>query len=109
VSLIVEAAKKLAAEHIHARLVSMPSWDLFDAQSAEYRASVFPPAIQARLAVEAGIAQGWHKYVGDAGDVLSIERYGASAPYQVLFEKFGYTPENVVARAKLVLGKIRTT
>ncbi len=102
---IVAAQKKLAEENIHARIVSMPSWDLFDAQSKEYRDSVLSPQFKARLAVEAGIAQGWHKYVGDKGDVLSIERYGASAPYQVLFEKFGYTVENVVARAKHVLSQ----
>lgn len=105
VSLIVEAQKKLAAENIHARLVSMPSWDLFEAQSREYRDSVLLPAVSARLAVEAGIAQGWHKYVGDRGEVLSIDRYGASAPYSVLFEKFGFTAENVAARAKQVLGR----
>jgi transketolase len=106
VALIVEAAKKLAAEKIHARLVSMPSWDLFDAQPEEYRRSVLPPSIKARLAVEAGVAQGWSKYVGEAGDVLSIERFGASAPYQVLFEKFGFTPDNVAARAREVLKRL---
>jgi transketolase len=106
VALIVEAAKKLAAEKIHARLVSMPSWDLFDAQPEEYRRNVLPPSIKARLAVEAGVAQGWSKYVGEAGDVLSIERFGASAPYQVLFEKFGFTPDNVAARAREVLKRL---
>jgi transketolase len=106
VALIVEAAKKLAAENIRTRLVSMPSWDLFDAQPQEYRHSVLPPAVKARLAVEAGVAQGWTKYVGDAGDVLSIERFGASAPYQVLFEKFGFTPDNVAARAREVLSRL---
>lgn len=103
VQLVVGAQKKLAEEGIQARVVSMPSWDLFDAQSREYRDSVLPPSVKARFAVEAGVAQGWSKYVGDKGDVLSIERYGASAPYQVLFEKFGYTIDNVVARAKRLL------
>lgn len=103
VPLIVGAQKKLAEQNIHARVISMPSWDLFDAQPREYRDSVLPPDIRARLAVEAGVALGWSKYVGDAGEVLSIERFGASAPYQVLFEKFGFTVENVVARAKQVL------
>lgn len=106
VQLVVGAAAKLAEEGIHARVVSMPSWDLFDAQSKEYRSSVLHPNVRARLAVEAGIAQGWSKYVGDKGDVLSIERYGASAPYQVLFEKFGYTVQNVVDRAKKVLSEM---
>lgn len=105
VGLIVAAREKLAAENIRARLVSMPSWDLFDAQPQEYRDTVLLPSVQARLAVEAGVAQGWHKYVGDAGDVLCMTGYGASAPYQVLFEKFGFTPDNVVARAKQVLAK----
>lgn len=105
VQLIVGAANKLAEENIQARVVSMPSWDLFEGQSKEYRDSVFPKAVTARLAVEAGIAQGWSKYVGDDGDVLSIERYGASAPWQVLFEKFGFTVDNVVARAKRVLAR----
>lgn len=103
VSLALAAREKLAAENIHARVVSMPSWDLFDAQPQTYRDSVLLPSVRARLAVEAGVAQGWHKYVGDAGAVLSIERFGASAPYQVLFEKFGLTADNVVARAKQVL------
>ncbi len=108
VQLVVGAQKKLAEEGIRARVVSMPSWDLFEQQSKEYRDSVFPPNVRARLAVEAGVAQGWSKYVGDKGDVLSIERFGASAPYQVLFEKFGYTVENVVARAKEMLSEYKS-
>ena len=106
VQLVVGAQKKLAEEGIRARVVSMPSWDLFEQQSKEYRDSVLLPHVRARLAVEAGVAQGWSKYVGDKGAVLSIERFGASAPYQVLFEKFGYTVENVVARAKQVLSEL---
>lgn len=108
VQLVVGAQKKLAEEGIRARVVSMPSWDLFEQQSKEYRDSVFPPNVRARLAVEAGVAQGWSKYIGDKGDVLSIERFGASAPYQVLFEKFGYTVENVVARAKEMLSEYKS-
>lgn len=103
VQLVAGAQKKLAAEGIRARVVSMPSWELFDAQPQEYRNEVLPPAVRARLAVEAGVAQGWHRYVGDGGDVMSIERFGASAPYQVLFEKFGYTVDNVVARARALV------
>lgn len=102
VSLALAAAQELAKENIRARVVSMPSWDLFDAQPQAYRDSVLPPSVKARLAVEAGVAQGWHKYVGDRGDVLCMEGYGASAPYQVLFEKFGFTVANVVTRAKRV-------
>jgi len=103
VSLLVQAREKLAAENIHARVVSMPSWDLFEAQPQAYRDSVLPPSVHARLAVEAGVPQGWHKYVGAQGAILGIERYGASAPYQVLFEKFGFTVEHVAARAKQLL------
>ncbi len=105
VSLIVDAQKKLAEQGIQARVVSMPSWDMFDDQPKEYRDSVLPPAIKKRLAVEAGVSQGWCKYVGDEGAVLGQDSYGASAPYQVLFEKFGFTADNVVAHAKQLLGK----
>lgn len=105
VQLIVGAQKNLAQENIGARIVSMPSWDLFESQSKEYRDSVLPPNVRARLAVEAGVSQGWHKYVGERGEVLSIERYGASAPYQVLFEKYGYTVDNVVERVKKMLSE----
>lgn len=105
VSLIVEAQKKLAEQVVQARIVSMPSWDMFDGQTQEYRDSVLPPEIKARLAVEAGVPQGWDKYVGDGGVVMGLDSYGASAPYQVLFEKFGFTADNVVAHAKQLLGK----
>ena len=104
--LIVEAQKKLAQENIQARLVSpCPAGTCLTSQPREYGESVLLPAVKARLAVEAGVAQGWSKYVGDAGDVLAIDKYGASAPYQVLFEKYGYSVDNVVARAKQVLGR----
>jgi transketolase len=96
----VAAQQKLAEEGIAARVVSMPSWELFDAQPQEYRDEVLPPSMRARLAVEAGVAQGWHKYVGAAGGVISIDRFGESAPSKVLFEKFGFTINNVVARAR---------
>jgi len=86
-------------------VVNMPSWELFERQPRDYRHAVLPPAITARLAVEAGVAQGWHRYVGPAGDVVSIERFGASAPYKVLWEKFGFTAENVTARALALLGQ----
>lgn len=105
VQLIVAAQPKLAEKGISPRLVSMPSWELFDAQPPAYRDSVLLPSVRARLAVEAGVAQGWHQYVGDAGDVIAMERYGASAPYQVIFEKLGFTADNVVARAMKLLGK----
>ena len=100
VSLIVEAAEQLAVEGIVARVVSFPSWELFEAQEEDYRASVLPKHIGARLAVEAGATLGWERY---ASAVVGIDHYGASAPYKVIFERFGFTVENVVARAKELL------
>jgi len=103
VSLIVGAQKKLAEQGIAARIVSMPSWELFDAQPQAYRDAVLPPSIRARLAVEAGVTQGWAKYVGLDGDAIGLDRFGASAPFAVIFEKLGFTVDNVVARAKKLL------
>ena len=80
VGLIVSAAERLQAQGVAVRCVSMPSWELFDARPQADRDAVLPPSVSARLAVEAGVAQGWHRYVGDAGDVLSVDRFGASAP-----------------------------
>jgi transketolase len=106
VSLAMEAREGLAAQGIGARVVSMPSWELFDAQPKAYRDQVLPPAVKARLAIEAGVPQGWAKYVGDAGEVLSVgERFGASAPAKVLFEKYGLTSGNAAARARALLGQ----
>jgi transketolase len=100
VQLVVGAQQKLQEQGVAARVVSMPSWELFDAQPLEYRDAVLSPAICARLVVEAGVTQGWHKYVGSDGDVIGLDRFGASAPYQVIFEKLGFTVDHVVARAK---------
>ncbi|HXV80008.1 MAG TPA: transketolase [Candidatus Binatia bacterium] len=105
VPLVVGARQKLAEQKIQARVVSMPSWELFDAQSREYRESVLPSAVRPRLAVEAGLPQGWHRYVGDGGDVVGIERFGASAPGNVVMEKLGFTVEHVVERAVSLLEK----
>ncbi len=105
VSLIYAAAQKLAEEGRSVRAVSFPSWELFEKQDEAYRESVLPKKIQARLAVEAGVSLGWERYVGASGKVISIERFGASAPYKVIFEKFGLTVENVVAQAKSILPK----
>jgi transketolase len=99
VSLIVAAAERLRAQGVAARCVSMPSWQLFDALPQTERDAVLPPSVSARLAVEAGAAQGWHRYVGDAGDVLSVERFGASAPAEVLLSKYGFTVDEVCRRA----------
>ena len=105
VSLIVEAQLKLEKQNIQTRLVSMPSWELFNAQPEEYRRSVFPPRIRARLAVEAGATQGWHRYVGDLGDVLGLDHFGTSAPGPVLMREDGFTVENVCKRALALLEK----
>jgi transketolase len=105
VALAVEAAAELAKHGTRARVVSFPSWELFAAQPQDYRDEVLPPSIAARLAIEAGVAQGWHRWVGDRGDVLSIEHFGASAPYQEIYRHFGLTVEHVVARAQALLGR----
>ena len=86
------------------RCVSMPSWELFDALPQLERDAVLLPSVGARLAVEAGVAQGWQRYVGDVGDVLSVERFGASAPAEVLLREYGFTVDNVCARAEALLG-----
>ena len=101
----VEAQAALKAEGIDARVISMPSFELFDAQSEEYKESVMPKAVRARVAVEAAATFGWHKYVGLDGAVIGLDHFGASAPYKVLFKEFGFTAENVAATAKKVLGK----
>ena len=103
VHLIVDAAQHLRATGLAVRCVSMPSWELFDAQPREYRDSVLPPAIRARVAVEAGTTQGWSRYVGDSGDVIGIDHFGASAPGDVNLREFGFTVEEVCRRAQAVL------
>jgi transketolase len=101
--LVLAAAEKLQQEGIAARAVSMPCWSLFDGQPPEYRESVLPPGVGARLAVEAGSPQGWHRYVGDDGDVLGVDRFGASAPGSEMLERYGFTVDNVCARARALL------
>ena len=104
VSLCVTAGEKLTAEGKKVRVVSMPSWELFEAQDAAYKESVLPKAVTKRLSVEAGASFGWHKYVGTEGDTVSIDRFGASAPGGVCMEKFGFSVDNVLAKAKALLG-----
>jgi len=99
VQLAVEAQRLLATKDITAAVVSMPCVEWFESQSQEYRDSVLPPEVPARVAVEAGIAQSWYKFVGDTGEIISIERYGESADDKTLFREFGFTPEAVVAAA----------
>ncbi|MGE5709844.1 MAG: transketolase [Nitrospira sp.] len=105
VSLIVAACQKLIENMINVRIVSMPSWELFEAQPRRYRHSVLPSSVRARLAVEAGATQGWCKYVDDDGDVIGVDRFGASAPGKVMMREYGFTVDNVYERAmKLVRG-----
>jgi len=102
-SVAVAAYEKLTAEGVKARVVSMPSWELFDEQDEAYRESVLPPAVTARVAVEAGLRQGWDKYIGTGGRFVGMEDFGLSAPGKVLFEHFRITPERVVEEAKAAL------
>ncbi|MDY6367147.1 MAG: transketolase [Clostridia bacterium] len=105
VSLLVLAKDELKKEGIDARVVSMPCMEIFDAQPDKYKESVFPKSVRARLAVEAGAKMPWYKYVGLDGDIIGMDTFGASAPAKQLFVKFGFTVENVVAKAKALLGK----
>jgi transketolase len=105
VSLVLAARTKLAEQKIEARVVSMPSWELFEEQPETYRDEVLPRSVRARLAVEAAVTQGWHRWVGDGGDMIGVDRFGASAPGNVVMEKLGFTVDNVVARARALLGR----
>jgi transketolase len=105
VSVALEAHEKLVAEGVAARVVSMPSWDLFEKQTQDYRDEVLPPETTARLAIEAAYPFGWERYIGRKGAVIGMTRFGASAPYKVLAEKFGFTADNIVRRAHELLGQ----
>jgi transketolase len=103
VQVALGARDLLAEKGVRARVVSMPSWELFERQPQAYKDTVLPPGVTARLAVEAGVRQGWDRYVGPKGDIVSVDRFGASAPYKVLWEKFGFTPEAIAERALKLL------
>jgi len=105
VQLAIESAETLADEGIASRVVSFPSWDLFEKQPDSYKKKVLPAEINARLAIEAGVSFGWQKWVGDAGDVLAVDRYGASAPGSKVFEEYGFTVSNIVKKAKSMIEK----
>jgi transketolase len=107
VPLIIEAGESLAAEGIAVRLVSFPSWELFAAQEQNYRDEVLIPGLRARVAIEAGSAQGWERWVGDAGEILALDRYGVSAPYEQAYEYLGLTAERIAQRARHVLARFR--
>ncbi len=105
VSLAVNAHETLAAGGIRSRVVSMPSWDIFDHQGREYRDRVLPPAVKLRIAIEEASTLGWERYVGDSGRIIGMKTFGASAPLKELQRKFGFEPERVVAVAKEMLGR----
>ena len=104
VDLALKSAEALEKENINTRVVSFPGWEIFEKQSEEYKESVFPRSIRARISIEAGVSQGWEKYVGLDGKTIAIDnKYGASAPQNIIFEKYGFTVENVINNAKSIL------
>jgi transketolase len=105
VQLVVAAQQKLIEKKFKVRVVSMPSWELFEKQSQRYRDSVLPPLIKARLAVEAGVSQGWERYLGEEGVMISVENYGASAPGDTNMRKYGFTVDNVYKHALALIKK----
>jgi transketolase len=105
VSLVVEAHEKMTSQGIRCRVVSMPSWDIFEHQPQSYREEVLPPRVTARIAVEQGSVLGWDKYVGPGGRIIGMKTFGASAPLKELQRKFGFEPERVVATAMELLGR----
>jgi transketolase len=108
VQLCMGAYEKLTADGVKARVVSMPSFELFEKQTADYKAEVLPAAVKARVAVEAGATFGWKQYVGDDGIVIGHDDFGASAPIKELMAHFGFTVDNVVAKAREVIGKMKS-
>jgi len=101
----IAARALLASEGIQARVVSAPCLEWFEQEGSAYRESILPAAVKARVSVEAGVGAGWREYVGDAGEIISLDRYGASAAAGVLFKEFGFTAENVAAAAKKSIAK----
>jgi transketolase len=109
VSLAVDAHERLAADDIRTRVVSMPSWDIFERETQEYRDSILPPGISARVAIEQASTFGWERYVGSTGQVIGMQTFGASAPLKALQQEFGFTVDNVVAAAKAQLKRMKAT
>ena len=104
VQYVMGAYEQLVKDQVPARVVSMPSWELFERQSREYRDSVITPSVKKRLIIEASVAMGWHKYAGDEGVIIGMTGFGASAPYELLYKEYGFTVENVLAKARELLG-----
>ncbi len=107
VSVTLKAAEALEADGIKTRVVSFPSWELFEMQPDSYKESVLPAAVKARVSVEAGVKQGWGKYIGDKGNAVSIEIFGHSAPVEVLMDKYGFSAGNISSVAKKVLAGLK--
>jgi len=105
VHVALEAAEKIRENGTSVRVVNMASWELFDGQGDDYRNEVLPPETAARVSIEAGVTQGWHRYIGDRGEAIGIDRFGASAPYKVLFEKFGLTADRLAEKALKLIGR----
>jgi transketolase len=105
ISLVMQTHEKLLAEGIRSRVVSMSSWDIFDHQTQEYRDSVLPPNVKARVAVEQASTFGWERYVGTSGHIIGMNTFGASAPLKELQRKFGFEPDRIAAAAKELLGR----
>jgi transketolase len=106
VSITLKAAEELGKEGIKARVISFPSWELFEQQPESYKETVFPKFIKARVSVEAGVKQGWERYIGDQGAAVSIETFGHSAPLNVIMDKYGFSSTNISIVAKKVLGNV---
>jgi transketolase len=103
--LVYKAGEKLTSEGYHVRVVSMPSWELFEKQNIKYKESVLPSEVKNRIAVEAASSFGWERYIGTNGVMIGVDRFGASAPGEKVLEKFGYTVENIITIAKEILHK----
>jgi transketolase len=105
ISICMQAWENLSSQGVATRVVSLPSWELFEEQPEEYKREVLPPDVWARIAVETGSALGWRQYVGDRGKIIAMHSFGASAPAETSMEKFGFTPENIIAKSMELLGK----
>jgi transketolase len=106
VSVALEAYQRLTKEGIRSRVVSMPSWELFDRQPQSYRDAVLPPSVRARVSIEAAASFGWERYVGADGAIIGVDRFGASAPGPMLMHEFGFTAEHVAETAKAIVQRM---
>jgi transketolase len=106
VHVVLEAQKQLAEQGVWARVVAMPSWEIFMKQTRSYRESVLPPTVKARVAIEAGSTLGWERWVGTDGAVIGLDHFGASAPWKTLYQEFGLTAENVAKTAVEVIQRV---